>query len=402
MAVAGFRILDSDMHLLEPADLWPRYLEPEFRDRAPVGLTRHFRDIGVQMGDGRLPKRADVNYAGWRNALDQHSAPLNPQYQFAETRGWDAAAQLEALDRESIDAGLQFPSRGLMVLGVDAKEVDPVGGIEPALASAIARGYNNWLYDFCKPDTSRLIGAAMVAPHDPVEAARETRRAVEELGFRAIFLLPGIVGGRPWYHGDYDELWRACVEHDIPVCFHGGGHDQLTDYGVGHREYLFMWHTFSHCVGPMSAMVAMIGGGVFERFPTLRAGFLEANCSWAPWLVHRLDEQYGEYVGRFEAQLSRKPSEWFLSNCYVSIEADEAPARYYVAEFGDDNVVFSTDFPHPDSKFPHAVTSFLEMGLPDETRRKMLWDNCVRLYGLDSDKLGSSSPSAVGQESTVA
>ncbi len=50
---------------------------------------------------------------------------------------------------------------------------------------------------------------------------------------------------------------------------------------------------------------------------------------------------------------------------------------------GDNNVVFSTDYPHPDSKFPHAVDKFLSMPLSDEVRRKFLWDNCVRLYNLD-------------------
>ena len=48
----------------------------------------------------------------------------------------------------------------------------------------------------------------------------------------------------------------------------------------------------------------------------------------------------------------------------------------------DDNVVFSTDYPHPDTKFPHAVEKFLELPLSDETKRKFLWDNCARLYRL--------------------
>ncbi len=109
----------------------------------------------------------------------------------------------------------------------------------------------------------------------------------------------------------------------------------------------------------MAALVSFCGGGVFDRFPHLRAAFLEANCSWAPWLLHRLDEHYDEYVGRYEITLGRKPSEYFVTNCYVSVEADEAPATLYVETFGNDNVVFSTDYPHPDAKFPHAVDAFL-------------------------------------------
>ena len=46
------------------------------------------------------------------------------------------------------------------------------------------------------------------------------------------------------------------------------------------------------------------------------------------------------------------------------------------------NVVFSTDFPHPDCKYPGAVTRFLELPLPDDAKRAILWDNCARYYGL--------------------
>ena len=49
---------------------------------------------------------------------------------------------------------------------------------------------------------------------------------------------------------------------------------------------------------------------------------------------------------------------------------------------GDDNIVFSTDYPHGDSDFPEGVEEFLEMdGVSNESRKKILWDNCARLYG---------------------
>ena len=76
-----------------------------------------------------------------------------------------------------------------------------------------------------------------------------------------------------------------------------------------------------------------------------------------------------------------KPSEYFKRQCWISIEPDEAPARYTIAEFGCDQLVFSTDYPHGDSKYPHAVESFLELTLSDDNKRKILWDNCARFYG---------------------
>jgi predicted TIM-barrel fold metal-dependent hydrolase len=46
------------------------------------------------------------------------------------------------------------------------------------------------------------------------------------------------------------------------------------------------------------------------------------------------------------------------------------------------NIVFSTDFPHPDCKYPGAVARFLELPQPDAAKRAILWDNCARYYGL--------------------
>ena len=97
---------------------------------------------------------------------------------------------------------------------------------------------------------------------------------------------------------------------------------------------------------------------------------------------HRLDEHY-EWLGRFEApDLKQKPSEYLKSNCFLSVEADEERVNQYVEIFGDDNVVFSTDYPHADSKFPRAVRSFFKLPLCATSQRKILWDNWSRLYDI--------------------
>jgi predicted TIM-barrel fold metal-dependent hydrolase len=376
MAHNGFKVIDCDMHVVEPADLWLRYIDPAYKSIAPVGTNSRPRDIGTTML-GKLR----TGYANWFEPLEKHMAPLDPDYDFAVKGGYDGASQLEAMDREGIDVAVMFPSRGLFVLGIDTKAVAGEMGYDPPQAAAIARAYNDWLYDFCAPDRRRLLGAAMVAVHDVDSAVTEARRCVEQYGFKAIFLKPGMINKRAWHDRAYDSLWAECQRLNIAVGFHGAS-DFLTDFGLGLHQYMSTWHTFSHPLGPMSALVAMVGGGVFERFPRLRAAFLEGNCSWAPWLLTRLDDHFEDYIGRFELPLRMKPSEYFKRNCWVSVECDEETSRLYVDWFGDDNVVFSTDYPHPDSKFPHAVARFLKLPLSAQAKRKFLWDNCVRLYDI--------------------
>jgi predicted TIM-barrel fold metal-dependent hydrolase len=378
----GFAIADSDMHVLEPPDLWERYIDPAWRHVAPVGLTELPRDMRVKVKShvmlrlGRVRPRT-AGAGAW-------SARQDEVYAAAEARGWDATSQVAAMDAEGLDLAVLFPSRGLFVLGLDTPQAMGIDGLEPDFAAAIARAYNDWLHDFCRQYPERLLGAGMVAPHDVEAAVAETRRCVAELGFRAVFLAPGCVNHRPWHDPAYDPLWAECERLDVPVTFHGGGQTFLRpDFSLEVLDTLMMWHTFNQPLGIMTVAVSMTSGGVFERFPRLRVGLLEGNCSWAPWLFHRLDEHW-EWVGRREVpELRRRPSEYLRSNCFLAVEADEATVDHYVRWFGDDNLVFSTDYPHADSKYPESVPAFLELPLAEGSRRKILWDNWRRLYGVE-------------------
>jgi predicted TIM-barrel fold metal-dependent hydrolase len=386
MPFEDFVVCDADMHVMEPADLWQRYMTPEYRHAAPIGMTELKRDIRVKVksqvllraGPVRPLKERGGSGIGWRP--DQEAA-----YGEAEARGWDAQAQLDAMDREGVDLTVLFPTRGLFALGLDSTEQIGADGLEPSFATAIARAYNDWLHDYCQLAPDRIYGAAMVAPHDIAGAVEETRRCVEEYGFKAIYLAPGCVNRMPWHHRAYDPLWAECQKQGIAVGFHGGGRTLLTpDFSLGDifGDRLMMWHTFNQPLGVMAAAVSLIGGGVLERFPELRIALLEGNCSWAPWLLHRLDEHH-EWVGWYESRdLTKKPSEYFRSNCFVSVEADEETVVHYLDWFGDDNLVFSTDYPHGDSQYPHAVETFRKLPLSEETQRKITGDNWSRLYDI--------------------
>ena len=81
--------------------------------------------------------------------------------------------------------------------------------------------------------------------------------------------------------------------------------------------------------------------------------------------------------------MSLLPSEYFKRQCFVSVDPDEYLVEDVVKRVGDDNLVFSTDWPHGDARFPVAVDTLLGLpGLEDETKRKILWDNTARMYSL--------------------
>src|SRR5207249_4715009 len=115
----------------------------------------------------------------------------------------------------------------------------------------------------------------------------------------------------------------------------------------------------------------------------------------APWLFHRLDEHW-EWVGRHEVpEVRKKPSEYFRSSCFLAVEADETPVKQYVEWFGDENLVFSTDYPHADSKYPHSVEAFMKLPLWEAPQRKVRGDSWAGLYGVGG-RWGVERPCTAG------
>ena len=371
MAKEGFKVFDSDMHIMEPPDLWERYIDPAFRAQAPRGRTSaNVRDLGLIFpeSEGNVNRTAATPHRG-RN-FDRNQKI----YRGHSERGWTGEVQLEAMDVEGIDVAVLFPTRALSVLTHPNRD--------PRFSAALTRAYNDWLHDFCRADPKRLLGAGMISVHDIADAVAETRRVVEEYGFRSIFLRSNMVNGKYWIDPHYEPLWNTLEELNLPLGFHEATASRSRQAGEQFEPNFGLRRVYAQPFEQMMGLGAFLGGGILERHPKMKVAFLEANCSWLPWLLWRLDEGYEREGDIFMSDLKMAPSEYFKRQCFISIEPDEAPARYTIAQFGCDQLVFSTDYPHGDSKYPHAVESFLKLSLSDQDKRKILWDNCARFYGV--------------------
>ncbi len=275
---------------------------------------------------------------------------------------------------EGIDVAVMFPSRGLSVL------TRP--DLDPRFADAIARAYNDWMFDFCKMDTRRLLGAGMLSVYDIKDAVAETHRVIDELGFRAVFLRSNIVNGKTWHDPYYEPLWDTLEALDIPVGFHEATGSRSRQTGDWFDPNFGLRRIYAQPFEQMLGLGSFLAGGVLEHHRRLKVAFLEANCSWVPWLVWRMDELHELEGDVFMPSLTMAPSEYFKRQCVVSVEPDEIPARHMIDDFGSDQLVFSTDYPHGDSRYPEAVEYFLKLPLSDEDKRKILWDNCARFYSV--------------------
>jgi predicted TIM-barrel fold metal-dependent hydrolase len=374
MAHGAFKVLDSDIHIIEPPDLWPRYIDPAFRERAPIGLTEDEGDLRLAHAGKPWGRVAGVDADRNRRRQGKNYLRNQDRWKPYAERGWTPKVQLEAMDIEGIDVAVVYPSRGLFALTIN--------DMDPPLAAAMARAYNDWLHGFCQENPERLLGAGMISPFDVNDAVAEARRCVRQLGFRAMFLRPNEVNGRNWHDPYYEPLWRELEELETPLGFHEGSGSQLRQVGEQFGSNTMLKHVYSHPVEQMLAVGAFCAGGILARHPKLRVAFLEGNCSWVPFLLWRMDEHH-EWLGDVYAkELTMAPSAYFKRQCFVSVECDEEPVKHVIDAIGDDRIVFSTDFPHGDSKFPEAVESFLRLPISEESKRKILWDNCAAYYGL--------------------
>ena len=383
MAKNGFKVIDSDMHIIEPVDLWQRYIDSGFRGVAPIGTANSASDLNLIHPDGRLWGRDPLRAMATGRAPGQNSKQVEERYRPHADRGYSNEVQLEAMDVEGIDVAVIYPSRGLHALG----EPD----MDPTLAAAVARAYNDWLFDFCQANPQRLLGAGMISVFNIDDAVAESRRAVKELGFRSVFLRPNMVHNRPWHDPYYEPLWDELEDLGVPLGFHEAIFTGLPQVGWQFGQNFMLRHTFCHPVEQMLCVASFAGAGIFEHHPNLKVAFLEGNCSWLPFFLWRLDEHWEQQGDVWAPELKMAPSEYFMRQGYASVEADEEPVKYAIDWMPNKNLVFSTDYPHGDSKYPHAVDRFLrlgdsdkeqKLGVSDEDKRKILWDNCADLYGI--------------------
>lgn len=366
MPKLNFRVIDSDMHTMEPDDLWERFLDEPFKKFMPRV------DPGSTASKPQLPGRA---------AAEKEQSNIHPHYGVARKRGYDSESHLQAMDIEGIDIAILYGTRG--------RHLQMRDDLDPEFAAALARAHNNWTGDYCTTNPERLKFAAQISFHDVGLAVREARRAVRELGAVAIICNPNPVNGRHIHDAYFDPLWDALEEAGVPATFHPTGVWTLSE-NIARR---FLGHSNESLLGtaahnPLETMLgfgSLAMGGVFDRHPKLQCAFLEGNCGWLPWWLWRLDETITKFGYDDEMQLSALPSEYFHRHCYIATEPDEPSLRDVIEQVGENNIVFASDYPHRDGLFPEAVNSFVhQRGLTDETKTKILWDNSARLYNLST------------------
>lgn len=376
-------LVDADGHILEPPDLWERYLEPQYRDRAiRICVDRHGLEYVEINGQKSRVLRAGVLGALGGAYQDPREllTPGKVMYWESAQRtpgAIDPTARVRELDAAGIDIALLYPTIGIVWEGECA---------DPELSAAYTRAYNNYLFDFCSLYPDRLIPIAHVNLLDVDLAVAEVERVKGKA--KGIFTTPVPRNGRPVGDRYYDPFWAACEAAGLPVATHvqvrpdSLGQGMYAPTGEPAPEKNPLWFTFMQLTEDSRlGLNCVFQGGVLERFPSLRYVVLEIGCGWLPSWMERADGKY-EMFG-FTTDLQRKPSELWRRNCWVSAEADEACIPEIARTIGAQRILWATDYPHIDA-YKNPVKELREhiAALSPEDQDWILGKSAIELYRL--------------------
>lgn len=261
---------------------------------------------------------------------------------------------------------------------------------DPDYAVAITRAYNDWMAEtYLQHPSGKFQAAALLPMLVPEDGAAELRRAVEELGFCAA-VLPA--HGLPNHLGSFmfDPIFETAQELDVALSCHGGAHD-----GFGFDDF----NTFApvHALGFPFGLLISLGGmlfnRVFERFPTLRVGFLEGGAAWTLMAAERFSESYastgtladrilqlkdGTSVRDYMAELMHE------GRLVIGCEGGEHQLANAVNYFGCSPFMYSSDFPHEVNiaSCKHELEELDELEISEEAKAAMRGGTARAFYKL--------------------
>jgi predicted TIM-barrel fold metal-dependent hydrolase len=353
--MSPYRTIDADGHVQEPADELAEFLPSEMKPFGPRYLIddqgRHRQSIG-----GEVMSYIPAPVGGW----DVPEGGSNPK------------KRLSDMDRQGVEQSILFPTLGLALAGLANTEIQ----------TALCRAYNDWLAEFCGADRTRLIGVTVVPQNDLAGCLAEVRRSVAAHGFRAVMMRPNPINGRSLHDPYWEPLFTLLEELDLPLAVHEGTTGNVPQSGRDRFENFAMRHVCSHPHEQQIACVGLIMGGVLERHPKLRVVFLESGCGWMPHWLERMDE-HSESWGHAIQPLPIEPSAYFHRQCFISCDPAEKGIPAFISQLGDDNLLFASDYPHPDALADNIVGAIAERAeLTPESKKKILESNARRCFAL--------------------
>lgn len=379
-----YRLYDADAHVMLSPRMWEG-LPEKYRPRRP-------RPVRVEDADGM-----GFWTTGWLIEGQMQPHPFGPGAQPANTPGVvlkgfgmqpgmeslpgglptvgsmdlsEPEARIRDLDRLGIDVQLLFPSTLYARLSSD-----------PGLEAALFRAYNRYMGNQCAAYPKSLKWTGLL----PLRDAREACQAIDEmasLGASAAVVY-GTTGELLLSHPSLAPVWDEFARAGLPLCVHMG-----MSYPPFERlcETIFDAHVLGMCLPALLAFVALVGHGMLDRYPDLKVAFMEFGAEWILYMAARMDH-YLPTDRRRNMPIKEELPEQMIADyvksgrIFVGVEGEDALMVQEMELMGEGQLLYSSDFPHPEARENAATEILRREDLSPEQKRKLFYDNAVRLFG---------------------
>ena len=380
----GYLVFDADAHGSISPNMWAD-LPEIYRARRPRPVTVHDESGLGNYNAGWLIEGSLEPHAFGPGA-QQANTPRNVVAEFgADTQRQqcsiasmtlaDPQARLRDMDRMGFDFQMLFPSTLYAHMASDS-------GFEAALF----RAYNRYVARQCQGARGRLKWSGLL----PLRDQREALAALEEmqrLGARAAVVF-GTAGERMLSDPTFLPIWDEFARSGLPLCVHMGmSYPPLAQLG----RSIYDGHVMGMSLPAQLAFMAVAGHGMLDRYPNLKVAFLEFGAEWIFYMVSRMDHYLPLDRGAHPfglsmpnaAQLPRSSIREYVKSgkIFIAAEADDSMLQQLFALIGEDQVLFSSDFPHGEGRENAALEILARGDLSESQKRKLLYDNTARFFG---------------------
>ena len=378
------KIIDSDSHIVEAADLWTARISTKKWGDKVLHVKLNPRNNLEYWFIGDKPVFSAWGTANWGWKGGNISIP--PKLEDTQPACWDACARIKEMDAMGIRAAVLYPNLGATLMGMYAK----MGAPELMLASVQA--YNDWLLEWISVAPERFIPMACLPLWSVEESVAEIERAAKT-GHKGI-----IMSCAPQEHGwpylsdrVWDPVWAAARDSGLPISFHVGGGDVAPEtmnkarFRLDGAETNYVRSSVVNFMENSQQMCDLLMSGVPARYPELRFALVESGLGHVPFALEGLDYHFKiARLDKLRPEFTKLPSEYFREQIYVTYWYERLE-DFYLERLGADNIMFETDFPHTTCLHGERVREAINNGLtsqPIEVQEKILFRNSARLYGV--------------------
>jgi predicted TIM-barrel fold metal-dependent hydrolase len=415
----GFAVFDADSHVVEPRQLWEKYLDAEYRVPGRLALWREEGKRGSYLKiNGEVFRDTEnpniPSYAIWRPGLT-----------------WEAIGELDPKQPHKANEGASEPSarlRDMDAMGVDQALLYPTWFAEgfplvkdPDVAYALARAYNDWIADFCGAAPGRFFAAAMIPLQNMDFAVEELHRIAKLTCFPAVFIRPAFIEGRYLNHPYYEPLWEELQNLGVTAAVHptpglwnpeGTSHGQFIEKmkgrlsqvaglggagrgpfaGGSSTDFYVTGPQLGHAVSPILSYwldnylfvgSTLLGFSVMDRYPKMKMVVAHGKATWMHEVLEKMEASTRTIPLVHFYPVRTDPEEmWKEGRVMLGFDADERGIQRLPHHFAE-KVVWGSRYPHQDTTTAwDAITQLGEAHVDEASIAQMLGTNAASQFGI--------------------